>query len=303
MTADVWSDVRERCERRPTLVTPATDRQFTVRDARENRVDVRFADGSERALWREQFELLAERIRTDSAGVSLSDLPPGVEPYVAVLSLLPAYAVDDDALRAVEEPSPGSPFTVEREERTGFDRLRADTLLLRQLLERRDVDVDRLDDLSTDALVDLYVLLSDVHREADDLRRTTGDELLDRTDGDSLRGRFGTVARTERERRHLKDEEDVLSALDEEGIPHEWVLGIDREKLDVVLAVTDLDSDAVYDVETQVYAQKTSVSEEAKERRLGGLRDRLAATDEAAAEEIRDELDELERRIDELLAD
>jgi hypothetical protein len=53
----------------------------------------------------------------------------------------------------------------------------------------------------------------------------------------------------------------VFDALDEHGIPREWVIGVNPDTLDVVLALTDLEEDAVYDVEEQVYVQKTEVAE------------------------------------------
>ncbi|MFQ3319042.1 MAG: hypothetical protein ACI8UR_000211 [Natronomonas sp.] len=96
--------------------------------------------------------------------------------------------------------------------------------------------------------------------------------------------------------------EAVFDALDAEGVPREWVLGVDEEKLDVVLAVTDVEESAVYDTTEQVYIQKTGVEESEKQSRLQGLKDRLAELEDAEAESLHEEIEGLEQRIDEVLA-
>jgi hypothetical protein len=68
------------------------------------------------------------------------------------------------------------------------------------------------------------------------------------------------------------------------------------------LAVTDLDEDEVYDIEEQDYVQKIHVEEEAKYSRLQGLADRLEEIEGADAEELRDDLLELEARLNEALS-
>ncbi|WP_411714777.1 hypothetical protein [Natronomonas sp.] len=85
-------------------------------------------------------------------------------------------------------------------------------------------------------------------------------------------------------------------------MPREWVLGVDEEKLDVVLAVTDVEESAVYDTTEQVYIQKTGVEESEKQSRLQGLKDRLAELEDAEAESLHEEIEGLEQRIDEVLA-
>jgi hypothetical protein len=152
--------------------------------------------------------------------------------------------------------------------------------------------------------VNLYVLLSDVQRESDRLRRATSDLLLDRIGPEGrLHGQFGTVSRATRERRTLKPTEEIFDALEAAGIPEEWVLGVDADKLDVVLSVTDLEASAVYDVDEQVYVQKTGVEEAEKQSRLEGLKARLGELDdEEAAADLHAEIEGLEERIDEVLA-
>ena len=304
--ADGWTALRHRIERLEPgtgFVTPVSDRPFMVEATFEDRVSVRFRDsGEERHLWREQFEVFLDRL--DEGPVGVADLAPGVEPYASLVTLLDGYGVDDDDLvrdpaGSAEEPSP---YLVPPEEaRTRPEQLHDDALLLADLLDRLDADDPR--SLDTDSLTDLYVLLSDVQHESDRLRQSAREPLLDRLGPDqSLHGRFGTVRRTTRERRRPKDDETVLDALDEHGIPHEWVLGVDPDKLDVVLAVTDLTEEEVYDADEQVYVQKTDVDEEEKFSRLQGLADRIDELEDAEGERLREELDRLEAHLDEALS-
>lgn len=304
-----WRELRDRCEAidpDEILTTPNSDRPFAIEATADDRISIVYVEtGEERTLWRDQFAVLTDRIDADSRGLSLSDLPPGVEPYVSVLSLLSEYVADEssDVLRHDQSAeTDGSPFLRPAwAARTTPERVHDDAVLLVDQLERHDAA--ELESLSGEELANLYVLLSDVQRGADGFRQAIGDRLLDYIGPDDrFHGQFGTVRRTVRERRHLKDDATVLEAIDEHEIPHEWVLGVDSSKLDVVLAVTDLDEDDVYDIEEQVYVQKTAVEEEEKQSRLQGLKDRLAAADETDAAELRDDIDELEQRIDTFLA-
>ena len=313
--SDVWDDLREACESRKdevTLLTPSSRRRFTVEAVADDRIDVAFPDeADERSLLREQFEVLGERIDAAPAGLGLADLPSRIEPYATVLSLSDRYVVDEDrgVLRAVgERPAAASgavlanPLVVEgRPEPTPPERVHGDLLLLADLLERLDVEEPRR--LSTEQLADLYVLLSEVQRGADGFRRAAGDELLARVGPEGrLHGRFGTVHRTTRDIRHPKPDEAVFAVLDREGVPREWVTGVDPDKLDVVLAVTDVEADEVYDVSEQVYMQKTAVEAGEKRARLQGIRDRLAGLETAEAEAIMGEVEAIEGRLDDLLA-
>jgi hypothetical protein len=303
---ELWNAVRDRCEALEPgtrLVTPLSDRRFRIVEPAVDRVVVRFDDsGEERTLWREQFEVLADRL--SERRLAVADLPPGVEPYATVLTLLADYGTRDGELVHVPERGAGggSPYLVSAAEaRTRPERLHDDALLLADALDA--LDADDTETLETGALADLYVLLSDVQREADRLRQTARESLLARLGPDQeLRGRFGTVRRTVRERRHPKDDEAVFDALDERGIPREWVLGVDPDKLDVVLAVTDLEEEEVYDVEEQVYVQKTEVEEAEKYSRLQGLADRIEELEGAEGEELREDLTELEARLEEALS-
>lgn len=210
-----------------------------------------------RSLHRDQFEGLTDRV--DDTPLALDNLPSGVEPYAAVLRLAPGYVSADGTLSRDPDAAAdaGSPHYVPPEEaRTAPERIHDDALLLADMLAQ--LDTGTLPGLDTERLTDLYVLLSDVQRGSDRFRRSVTGVLLDRLGPEQQRhGRFGTVRHTTRERRHGTDDDTVLDALDERGIPYEWVLGVDPDKLDVVLAVTDLDESAVYDTEVQEYVQKT----------------------------------------------
>jgi len=301
---ELWDSLRDECETldpATELLTPVSDRPFRVEATFENHIVVRFQDsGEERSLRRTQFETLDDRL--DDGPIPLDDLPPGVEPYAAVLSLSPEHVSDGDTLsRVPDEADAGESLHLvpPSEARTPPETVHDDAVLLADLLDRLDAEDPA--SLDTETLTDLYVLLSDVQRGADRIRGTVRDPLLDRLGPEQeLRGRFGTVRRTTRERRQPKDDETVLDALDDHGIPHEWVLGVDPDKLDVVLAVTDLTESEVYDVSEQVYVQKTGVDEDEKFSWLQGLADRLDDVDES--EDLHDELVDLERRIDEALS-
>lgn len=92
----------------------------------------------------------------------------------------------------------------------------------------------------------------------------------------------------------------MLGILEAEGIETDRVLSVDRDKLDQVLDVTTIPESEVYEIEESEYVRKAEVDEETKEIRLQGLKDRLATSDDPEAEELREEIDDLEDRIAEL---
>lgn len=301
-----WDELREQAEQLipgTELTTPVSGRRFEIESTFSDRIVVRFQDsGEERPLHRDQFEVLLQRL--DDGPIPVAGLPPGVEPYATTVTLLDEYTADDESIRGMPEDADPetSPYLVSPEEaRTPPERVHDDALLLADLLEHFDADNPQT--LDTDSLTDLYVMLSDVQRGSDRLRKSTREPLLARLGPDqSLSGRFGMVRRTTRERRRAKDDEVILDALDEHGIPHEWVLGVDPDKLDVVLAATDLTEDEVYDVDEQVYVQKTDVEEAEKYSHLQGLADRIAEVEGDEGEVLRDDLDDLEARLDRALS-
>jgi len=310
-----WHTLLDRLEEVPdeaTIITPLSHRRLHVTDAQEHRVLVVFErTGEERPLQRDQFEMLYHRIKDGDGEFDLDKLPPGADPYPAVLSLHPRFEVDEDAgviteregataTRLAErehEPDEEDDAT-ERSEPDGLD-IYSDALLLVDELETNDVT--DLSGLETETLVDIYTLLSDAQRDADEFRREVADALLDRLHHDlPVSGQYGSVKRASRRNRSLKDDEEVLSSLEDEGIDRERVLTVDSEKVDEALEVTALSESDVYEMDETEYVRKAEVNEDVKESRLSGLKDRLAGSEEEEAEELRREIEELEDRIDDL---
>lgn len=291
------------------LVTPLSHKRFRITDVQEHRVIIEFEDsGESRPLQRDQFETLYHRITDESDGFELDRLPPHADPYPAVLSLHPRYEIDEDKGIIVETEGPTRTqlLNAEHEPDTGSDDrtepdvdVYADALLLVDALERHDVTA--LEDMGTDALVNIYTLLSDVQRNANAFRQEVADVLLDRLHHDRpVHGQYGSVQRTTRRNRTLKDDEAVIAVLEDAGIDRERVMGVDRDQVDDALEVTELSESDVYEVEEREYVRKAEVDEDVKESRLQGLKDRLAASDDEEAEKLRQEIEELEGRIDEL---
>jgi hypothetical protein len=311
-----WRTLLDECEALAadtTLITPLTDTRFRLTDVQEHRIIIKFVDsGDSEPLQREQFETLAERI-TDAGGTfDLQRLPPDAEPYAAALSLHPRYEINDQAgtLTETDEPTTsqlitGTSTQPAADQEDAADRtepdldIYADMLLLIDALERHDPTA--LDDCETSSLINLYTLLSDVQRNAGDLRQDVREVLLGRLHHDQpVHGQYGSVQRTSRRNRSLKDDDEVLDVLKDAGVPRERILAVDREKVDDALDVTDLSESAVYEIEESEYVRKADVDEERKETRLQGLKDQLALSDDPDAEELRQEVDELEQRIEEL---
>jgi len=125
--------------------------------------------------------------------------------------------------------------------------------------------------------------------------------LLDRLHHDQpVSGQFGSVQRTSRKNRSLKDDELVLNAFEAAGIERERLTTVDSSKVDEALDVTEISESDVYEIEESEYVRKADVDEEEKETRLQGLKDRLAETEGEEANKLREEIEELEDRISEL---
>ncbi|WP_318570463.1 hypothetical protein [Salinigranum marinum] len=311
-----WHAILDECEglaEGATLLTPLSQSRFRITDVQDHRIVIEFLDrdvDETRPLQREQFETLYERINDTSDGFDLSRLPADADPYPAVLSLHPRFEVDESAgvIRETNEPTGTQIITGVDDiasnegstERTEPDvKVYSDALLLIDALERNDLS--SLDTLDTPALINIYTLLSDVQRDANDLRQNVSDVLLDRLHHDQpVHGQFGSVQRTTRRNRNLKDSDEVLATLENAGIDRERVLSVDRSKVDDALDVTELSESDVYDIDETEYVRKAEVDEEQRETRLQGLKDRLAASADPEAEHLREEIDELEGRIEEL---
>jgi len=203
--------------------------------------------GDSQPLQREQFETLAERITDASGAFDLQRLPPDAEPYAAVLSLHPRYEIDDreGTLTETDEPTTsqfikGASTRSDDEQNDTEDRTEpdldvyADMLLLIDALERHDPT--ELKECETPALINLYTLLSDVQRNAGDLRQDVREVLLGRLHHDQpVHGQYGSVQRTSRRNRSLKNDDEVIGVLEDAGIPRERIMAVDREKVDDAL--------------------------------------------------------------------
>jgi hypothetical protein len=305
-----WHNLLENVDELPTdatLVTPLSRKAFGVTDTQDHRILITYRDDDESVpLQRDQFETLCQRIEDAHGEFDLGRLPTDAEPHATVLSLHPRFEVDDHEGTLTESETPtGSPLVdaetgteaTEREE-PDVD-VYSDALLLIDVLERHDVT--QFEDVDTPALVNLYTLLSDVQRNANDLRKAVRSVLLDRLHHDQpVSGQFGSVQRTSRRNRSLKDDEIVLNAFEAAGIERERLTTVDSTKVDDALDVTELSETDVYEIDESEYVRKADVDEDEKETRLQGLKDRLADNETDEADELRDEITELERRIEEL---
>ena len=149
--------------------------------------------------------------------------------------------------------------------------------------------------------MNMYTLCSDVQRNANELRKDIADVLLDRLHHDQpVHGQYGSVQRTSRRNRSLRDEEEVLTKLEAAGIDRERVMSVDSSKVAEALEVTELAESDIYEISESEYVRKAEVDEDVKESRLQGLKDRLAASDDPESDELRQEIETLEERIDDL---
>jgi len=306
-----WHNILENVEELPsdaTFITPLSRKAFGVTDVQEHRVLIQYRDDETIPLQKDQFETLHRRIQDAHGEFDLDRLPSDAEPYATVLSLHPRFEVDDREGTLTESETPtGSPLVDATEDTDdgGEEReepdvaVYSDALLLIDALERHDVTT--LEDTETPALVNLYTLLSDVQRNANDLRKDIRGVLLDRLHHDQpVSGQFGSVQRTSRRNRSLKDDETVLNAFEAAGIDRERLTTVDSSKVDDALDVTELSESDVYEIEESEYVRKADVDEDEKETRLQGLKDRLAETEGEEADELHEEIEELEDRIDDL---
>ena len=305
-----WHTLLENVDELPsdaTLLTPLSRKPFAVKDAQEHRVLIEYRDSDGTIpLQREQFETLFQRVEESHGSFDLDRLPPDAEPYATVLSLHPRFELDDREGTIIESETPtGSPLVdahevdPDEDDRTEPDiSVYADALLLIDALERHDPTA--LKELDTQVLVNLYTLLSDVQRNANDLRQDVRSVLLDRLHHDQpVSGQYGSVQRASRRNRSLRDEHEVIDLLEKQGIERERITSVDTSKVDEALEVTELAESDVYEIEESEYVRKADVDEETKETRLQGLKDQLAATDEDT-EELQQEIEELEQRIEDL---
>jgi len=309
-----WQTLLRELEELPdeaTLITPLYHDRFIISSVQQQRVVVQFLDKDidpNQPLQREQFETMYRRITDALGGFELDRLPPDADAYPAVWSVHPRFEIDEDQGVIIERDGPTSSQLIgtsieqdhDEADRTEPDlAVYADALLLVDALERHEVEY--LERLETDALVNIYTLLSDVQRNANDLRQDVRSVLLDRLHHDQpVAGQYGSVQRTSRRNRSLKDEQEVLAVLEEAGIDRQRVTSVDSSKVDEALDVIEVAESEVYDIDESEYVRKAEVHEEQKETRLQGLKDQLAAAEGEEAEALREEITELEDRIAEL---
>jgi len=236
--------------------------------------------------------------------------PADAEPYATIFSVHPRFEIDqrEGVLKNTDSPTSSSlvdaSLTVENQ---GHETVReepdlplySDSLLLIDALER--YEPTDLETMETSELVNLYTLCSDVQRNADDLRQNVRSLLLDRLHHDQpVHGQYGSVQRTSRRNRTLKDDQTVIELLEDQGIDRERVTTVDTSKVDEALEVTDLSESDLYEINESQYVRKADVDEEVKESRLQGLKDQLAAAENPEADQLQQEIEELEARIDDL---
>jgi len=305
-----WHNLLDNVEELPpdaTLLTPILNKPFRVEDVQEPRILISYQQDEETIpLKREQFETLFQRVEEAHDGFNLDKLPSGAEPYATVVSLHPRFELDEREEVLAESDTPTSSPLVDTHnvdsDKGGREEpdisVYSDALLLIDALERHNpTDLEGLD---TSVLVNLYTLLSDVQRNANDLRQDVRSILLERLHHDQpVSGQYGSVQRTSRRNRSLRNEDEVLQKLEAEGIDRERVTSVDTNKVDEALEVTELAESDVYDIEESEYVRKADVDEEEKETRLQGLKDQLAATNEDT-DALQEEIEELEQRIDDL---
>ena len=309
-----WSTLIRELEELPedaTLITPLSHDQFTINSVQDQRVVVKFLDRDidpNRPLQRDQFETMYRRITDEPDGFELDRLPPDADAYPAIWSVHPRFEIDEEQGVIIEREGPTSSQLIETQpdediddaDRTEPDlAVYADALLLIDALERHDVEY--LEGLETPNLVNIYTLLSDVQRNANEFRQDVRSVLLDRLHHDQpVAGQYGSVQRTSRRNRSLKEEDEVIEKMEDAGIDRERVTSVDSSKVDEALEVVEVAESEVYDIEESEYVRKADVNEDQKKTRLQGLKDQLAAAEGAEAEELRAEIDELESRIEEL---
>jgi len=108
------------------------------------------------------------------------------------------------------------------------------------------------------------------------------------------------VQRTSRRNRSLKDDDIVLAKLEDAGIDGKRVTTVDSSKVDEVLEVTTPTESDLYEIDENQYVRKADVDKEVKESRLQGLKNQLAAADNPETDQLQNEIEDLEARIDEL---
>lgn len=153
----------------------------------------------------------------------------------------------------------------------GFER---DVMVLFQLA--RESDFDSLDDLDVFELVNLYTLLSDLRGSAEASRKDVRDVLLEKVhDERTIPSDLGSVERRTYRRQYVKDEETVRTVLRDADVDPESVRSFDKSKLKDAVEDTDLEAEAVFDIQEKSQIRKADTDDEQRRRRFEGLPDDL----------------------------
>jgi hypothetical protein len=140
-----------------------------------------------------------------------------------------------------------------------------DALLLLDTVRR--YDADSLNELDTSRLVNLYTLLSDVNRGANDARKQVRDVLTEVVPDDrEVSSDFGSIRRYTSRRRNLKDETVVRAELERAGIDPREAMSFDNKKIRRFVEERSLDESAVFDREERTYVQKASEDDGGRRR-------------------------------------
>ncbi|GAA0249369.1 hypothetical protein ACFFQF_07710 [Haladaptatus pallidirubidus] len=140
-----------------------------------------------------------------------------------------------------------------------------DALVLLDLARR--YDVDSLVELDTSRLVNLYTLLSDVGRGADDARKEVRNVLLDVLQDDrQISSDFGSVKRYTTQRRNQRDEHVIRAELERAGIDPDAARSFDTKKLKQLAEERGLDESAVFDREERTYVKKSGADGDGRRR-------------------------------------
>lgn len=120
-----------------------------------------------------------------------------------------------------------------------------------------------LGELALDDLVDLYTLLSVLQGSASSARSAVRGELLARVDGDvELSAEFGTVSRSTRTGRSLRDPETVAERLERAGVDPETARAFDDDLVAEAVEETDLEETDVFELEERGSVRRVDVDEE-----------------------------------------
>ena len=149
----------------------------------------------------------------------------------------------------------------------GFER---DALVLLHLAS--EYDLSSLDDLGTYQLADLYSLLADVKNAAEDARQEVRDALLEQVrENRTLAADLGSVERRTYTDRQLEDEATVRHALADAGVDPQSVRSFDESKLRDAVEATDLDENAVFDVEERAQIRIADSNDESRRQQFDRL--------------------------------